>query len=359
MFEFFKNLDMRNTSVTKPSLVINDSIKKNDKISYDDTPNISKNTICNNFKNKLNNIKDIKEFVKKYDDEIIFDTLRMYKMCFYDDMIQHVENYPIDMIFICVNYLVSPDKIKTYNIDINYIKNDKTCLFGLNIKYLIKLLSSDLNFDVNYLDAHNKTFFNSILSLKPEPDMYKKLIEILIVKNYNFNILSLAGISLLDTLVLYHFPYEIISFFIRNERVNLNLSSMWLFNYIKECDTRNVINLIQNILTRNDSNVFLNSIMKKSQLYGSSDDNMLLIMNIILHSNKDKLISMIEYINDDGENILHIASRHHLDKVIRFIMTDKESARCLLIKNKQNKTPYDLYQENNIVNLLYNEIKLF
>jgi hypothetical protein len=389
MFEFFQNLgttsstttSTTNTSVTKPSLVINDVIKKNDKISYNDvtkpslvinnvikknvkisyndTPTLPKSTICNDFKNKLNTIKDIKEFVKKYDDEIIFDTLRMYKMCFYDDMIHHIENYPIDMIFICVKYLVSPDKIKTYNIDINYIQNDKTCLFGLDIKYLIKLLSSDLNFNVNYLDAHNKTFFNTILTLKTEPNLYNQLIDILIVKNYNFNILSLAGISLLDTLVLYHFPYEVISLFIKNQQVNLTLSLIWLFSVIKEYDSRNILNLVQSILYRNDSNVFLNSIMKNSQLYATFDNDMLLIMNIILHRCKDKLISMIEYVNDDGENILHIASRHHLDKVIRFIMTDKESARCLLIKNNQNKTPYDLYQENNIVNLLYNEIKLF
>lgn len=373
MFEFFQNLgttSLTGTSLTGaslssstdtsvPSLVINDVIKKNVKISYNNTPTLSKSTICNNLKKNLNHVKDIKEFVKKYDDEIIFDTLRMYKMCFVDDMIQHVENYPIDMIFICVKYLVSPDKIKTYNIDINYIQNDKTCLFGLNIKYLIKLLSSDLNFNVNYLDAHNKTFFNTILSLKPEPDLYKQLIDILVVKNYNFNILSLAGISLLDTLALYHFPYEIISLMIKNHQINLTLSSIWLHTIIKEYDTRNIINFVQSILYRNDSDVFLNTTMKNSQLYATFDNDMLLIMNIILHRDKDKLISMIEYVNDDGENILHIASRHHLDKVIRFIMTDKDSARCLLIKNNQNKTPYDLYQENNIVNLLYNEIKLF
>ena len=63
---------------------------------------------------------------------------------------------------------------------------------------------------------------------------------------------------------------------------------------------------------------------------------------------------MIVYINENGENILHIAARYHLDKVIRLIMD-----KSLLVKNNNGKSPLDLYQDNNITNLLFNSIQLF
>jgi len=312
---------------------------------------------------------EIKGIVKEYDDDMIFDFIKIhntinFKMIF-EDIIYYVTKYPDDMIMICVKNNIPIKVIETlaHKININYMDEKKeTCLWKLqtNIDYLIGLLSSKLlNFDVNHKNVTNNTFICDYLELKILNSYFIKIMYILIEKNYDFNNI-LNGISILDKALLYNTDVSLIEILVRNTNQNITMYTLWLHILINKYDTKTLLTIIIIILKRPDYKIFLNEIMSKyTTLYGTSDNDMLLVMSIILHKEPNKLAEMLSYTNNYGNNILHIASSNHLDKSIRFIMKDNTFGKTLLIRNSDGKMPKDLYLDNDMLNLLHMDIKLF
>jgi hypothetical protein len=303
--------------------------------------------------------------VKNYEDATIFDLLRRftYKKKFLD-FLHKIKEFPNDMIFICIKHNACITYIESisHKININYVNENKnTCLWNISdMSYLIKLLSSKkLHFDINHLNSHKNTFVSNVIQYKMHTDIFKKIIDLLITKGFDFNS-RMNGFCLLDKVLFCELPVDKILLLLKNIDCNITTPTLWLNMLINKYNTKDLAFILINLIKRSDYKIFLNEIMSKySVLYESADKDMLLIMSIILHADKDKLIDMITYVNYNGDNILHIASANHLDRTIRFIMKAKEFSKPLLIKNNDGKYPRDLYVDNDMVNLLHVDIKLF
>jgi hypothetical protein len=96
-----------------------------------------------------------------------------------------------------------------------------------------------------------------------------------------------------------------------------------------------------------------------SYTFGTADEDMLLLINMISILNKGKLEKMVKYKNDKGNNVLHIASSSHFDKCIRYIVINFSKLNLISEKNNDGDTPSSLYQKGSIEVLLHQEIKLF
>lgn len=363
MLEFFTNLTKKNT-VDMVAL---------QSINGDKTENITQSINGDMKKEKINKIQYVtgREFHNKLI-TLKGDKIRNYvKYCangifkaidkygddpFYrenlNDILFHVKEYPIETIMYLVKCKAYVKDIEKYSefIDINYKdRHGFTCLWYVNdVDYLVDLLS--LKFNVNHLANDGDTFL--CLYVRTTTITYNEWLKLLnVLNNYDFNMI-ITGFTLLDVACYYKLDVQIIILFMN--KCNILTSSIWLYNIINYYDLKSMTFVILNIKDVS----FLNKIMERyCLLYPTADNDMLLMMSILLHRHKNELINMIKYVDDNGNNLLHLASKGHLDKVIRFIMSDLELG--LMVKNKDGYSPKDLYIMNDVLNLLHQDIKLF
>lgn len=310
----------------------------------------------------------IQEIVTKYSDDVLFETIRIHINSnriiteYLHEIVPKTIKNAKYMIFICVKNHVPVRMIEKLidKIDIHYIvDHGDTCLYRVTeINYLIELLSSKvLNFDVNHINNRKKTFLIDWTNKNISDDKIVKLIRILIDKKYNFNTL-VSGLSLLDfACLLSDNMIYIIYRLIENSFYDITITTMWLHILIHKFDIKYLQYIVDSLIAeRPDYKSLMNKIMNNYP----SDDDMLLVMTLLKTDKKNKLLDMITYTNDTGNNLLHIASFNHLDKCIRFIMTMKsEICDAIEKKNNDGDTPYDLYKKGSIEMLLYQSVKLF
>jgi len=316
--------------------------------------------------------KNIKKIVSNYDDDILFELINKYITRniiwenLYDFVPSTVQNAK-HMIFICVKNHVPIYIIEKLvnKIDINFIgDNGCTCLFRVtDLDYLIRLLSSKvLNFNINHINKDGYTFLSWISKGILDNKKTEQLISILVEKGYDFNRLycseSLLDFACLQSKTITH----MITSLINNAKYDITLTTLWFYIIINEYSVVDLRNVIIGILSCPDYKSFLNKIMNK-YTYGTADNDMLLVMNLIEHTNAKKLVEMVKYKNDEGNNFLHIASFHHLDKCIRYLTTDNNfkvanSIDELLEKNNNGDTPLNLYSNGTIEKLLHQNITL-
>lgn len=315
-------------------------------------------------------IQTILNIVSKYDDDVLHNFIIKYigkslviKNYLYDFCPRTITTAK-NLVFTCVKYSVSVQVIESLvnKMDINYRDNNDTCLYrATDIDYLISLLSSEiLKFDVNNVNKNYHTFLSTWLFKNGEISKMDKLIDVAEKRGYDFNI-SLNNEYFLDYMCISPITTtNQIKKLVGNPKCDITLSSMWLYNIIKHKDPLDIRNILCIIVSRPDCNSFLNKIMG-NYVYGSGDEDMLLVINIILLISVPKLKSMVTYKNPQGNNVLHIASMYHYDKCIRFMCTHPNLKTLNIIseKNNDSDTPSNLYQKNSIESLLHQEIKLF
>lgn len=260
---------------------------------------------------------------------------------------------------LCINMIEDASN----QIDVNYVNNNgETCLWDVSdIGYLIDLLSSEkLNFDVNILNKNLQTFmWNFALSFDNRPrDKCLQLMKILKKKKY------IVDTPLINAMMVYcnecnHMIYNML----KNSGYDITSSTLWLNILINKYDIKWILAIVKGIiLTHVDHKMIFNRIMVKySSCYATADADMLTIMNSIKIYNMAKLLSMITYTNEKGNNLLHVAASYHLEKCMRFIIefANENNIDLLSIKNNDGKLPYNLYTENSIQHLLFKEIKIF
>lgn len=312
--------------------------------------------------------KNIDEILNTTDDESKLDVLRKQRLnnplCL-KRLILSIKNYPNDMILLCTSNKVNVKDIELiqHKINVNYADNNgRTCLWVDNcsndVDYLIDLINSNIKFNINHQNHLHNTFFATLISSYIKTQQLLSLMKILIAKDYQFNLHS--SYSLLDHAIATNKPVEIILQLIKCKHIDITTSTFWLYQMIKNYTVINIEHVVNKIIQREDYKLFLNHVINKyGLLYGTADQDLLYIMTLFLYEKQDQLMDMVLYVNEDGNNLLHLACQYHLDKVIRFLMTRNNDRQLLLIKNKQGKTPYDLYYENDISKLLYHDIKLF
>ncbi len=364
MLEFFTNLTRKNQLEMVALQPINGDYKTENVILQSINGDLKKEKINKiqytilEFHNKLILLKDdkIRNYVK-YCENGIFKTIDKYgDDPFYrenlNDILFHIKDCPIETIMYFVKCKAYVKDIEKYNIDINYKNNNGfTCLWYVkDVDYLVELLS--LKFNVNHLANNGDTFLCPYVrnNMTTYNEWYKLL---KVLNNYDFNMIF-NGFTLLDVACYYKLDVQIIILLMN--KCNILTSSIWLYNIINCYDLKSVTFVILNI----KDVFFLNQMMDRySLLYPTADNDMLLIISILMHRYKNELINMITYVDDNGNNLLHIASKRHLDKVIRFIMSDLEFGKSLMVKNKDGYGPKKLYFMNDVLNLLHEDIKLF
>lgn len=385
MLEFFTNLTKTNdnnimmSSYKTRTLIVNTE-EKTKKITYAD--NVGRDNQMRNFHNKIVEMwttNGIKEFVKDYDDEIIFDVIRKYwgdiiKIKGYrlgfghkyaiGCLVHDVRCLPVDMIDLFVKCESDVSEIEKWAhlMDVNYVNHlGRTCLWSSrNISYVISLLQSKvLNFNVNHLDNQKNTFVNEFLMRGRNDLEIGMLFDALVPKGYNFNMVH-AGFTLLDKVCIRKLDMSIVKYIATNKFYDVTISSIWLYSLLKNYTVQEIILVLFEISQRADYAMFLSRIMNQyARLYPSADDDMLLVMSFLLHRYKNELVSMMMYVDESGNNLLHIASMNRLDKVIRFIMSNSEFGKLLLVKNVYGYYPKDLYVQSDVMNLLHKDVQLF
>lgn len=352
------------TNLFKPKYEIVDS-SINEQMEISTTNKLTVDELVDAFVYKSKNIDEILNTV---DDESKLDVLRKKRLSplYLKRLILSIKKYPNDMIILCTTNKLNVKVIELIQnkINVNYA-DDKgsTCLWIDNcsndIDYLIDLINSNIKFNINHQNNLNNTFFATVISsYYIKTQQLLSLIKILIAKDYQFNLHSFY--SLLDHAVATNKPVEIILQLVKCKHIDITTSTFWICQMLKNYTVINIEHVVNKILQREDYKLFLNHVINKyGLLYGTADQDLLYIMTLFLYEKQDQLMDMVLYVNEDGNNLLHLACQYHLDKVIRFLMTRNNDRQLLLIKNKQGKTPYDLYYENDISKLLYHDIKLF
>ena len=333
-----------------------------------------KTAICEELYLKIRSqwtLEAIKKIIQNYDQEVVVDMINSY---INDKMIQthlcHILPQTTGPIILhMVKYKVPVEIIESVvdRININYVGSDtNTCLWEAtrNGDYLFKLLSSKkLNFDINHLNECNHTFFTNNFNGHRKTDfthsqnaLLIKIIKILQEKKYNFNTITNNSESLLDMIFACQktADMQIVVDIVSMEEYNPLSTTHWLHILIKSYSMGYIKIIVNCIIMRTNYGSSLNKIMcEYAGSYATSDVDMLSIIKLMQLFDNEKLTEMIIYANDMGDTVAHIASKYHLDRTLRFIMTDTVH---LFGKNLLGYTPFDLYEEYSMNNILWKKI---
>jgi len=355
-------------SESKPNTV---STTSNPLISLTKTMSVKEiNEIYSQLSLEIKNCKSdpekLKAVTKKYSDDILFGIIERQSSepHIRSNLCHILPRDPKHLIFTLVKATTPVDIIEQVadKININYLgDNGDTCLWRVNdIYYLINLLSSKkLNFDINHVNKSNRTMLENIFSKKYSmtTNQLQKLIDIVTEKKYDFKKIH-SDISLLDIICLVNTTdINIIRTVACIKEYDVASTTLWLYTLIHSYSIDNVRYIVSAIVhCRSDYESFLNKIMSTyAWSYATADADMLLLMTLIRSLNNkkltEKLTEIIMYQNDMGNTVAHIASTYHLDRLLRFIMTYPDT-KFVFDKNKDGKTPKDLYLENSILNIL-------
>lgn len=356
------------TNLFKPKyeIVANDSINEQMEIplTMTKTKKITVDELIDTF---LYKPKNIDELLKTCDNETKLNVLRekgVSTQSFLKRIILSITNYPDDMILLCAKNRVNIKVIELiqHKINLNAVdEKGRTCLWLYHcyndVEYLIQLVNSNIKFNLNHQNILGNTFFATFLSSDITKKQLSTMINLLIAKNFQFN--THSSYSLMDHVLVTNKSADSIAELIKCNQIDIINSSVWLHELIHNYKTVDVEHVMNVIRQRVDYRVFLNHMLiKYGLLYATADQDFTFLMTLFLYENQNQLADMINYVNEHGNNILHLASQYHLDRIIRFIMTHNQERYHLLIKNKEGKTPHDLYFENDISKLLHTDIKL-
>lgn len=231
----------------------------------------------------------------------------------------------------------------------------------LNGSLIEKLLESKhLKFNVNFIPDKGHSILNFIIGKQMNNQTFKNIVTILQTKNFNFN--ANLDFTILDRLCSQVSEIDKLKAIISLKEYDITASVLWLYALIHKYGLIDLSILVCNVIAvRPDAVMFLNKILGKyAKSYKSVEKDIMMVMDLIATSRKNILIDMVNYVNDDGNNILHIASMFHLDGIIRFVMMDDDFNKDgLLVKNKGGMTPYNLYDKYDVKNLLFQSVTLF
>lgn len=231
----------------------------------------------------------------------------------------------------------------------------------LNGPMIEKLLESKhLKFNVNFIPDKGHSILNFIIGKNMNNQTFKNIVTILQTKNFNFN--ANLDFTILDRLCSQVSEIDKLKAIITLKEYDITTSILWLYALIHKYGLIDLSIVVCNMIAvRPDAVMFLNKILGKyAKSYKSVEKDIMLVMDLIATSRKNILIDMVQYSNDDGNNILHIASMFHLDGIIRNIMMDNDFNKdVLLVKNKAGMTPYNLYDKYDVKNLLFQSVTLF
>ena len=134
------------------------------------------------------------EYILKFNRDVITDFFCIY--CLDKDVQLYLKNIislmnQDDVICLLKKHIDVSILVKCKeNVDFSGVySNGKTCLFQINsLNYLISLLLSDIDFNINY-KCNDLTFFSKMISDKKNIPLNKlsKLLWILEMRDYNFN----------------------------------------------------------------------------------------------------------------------------------------------------------------------------
>lgn len=327
----------------------------------DKTSSREKENICFDLHTKIKACnycqEKIKLLIENYSDDILFETIKLYigESHIRYNILFLVPKNAKHLIFILIKGMIPIGSIEAVSekININFIgDNNETCLFRItDADYLINILASNkLKFDLNHTNKNKRTFFTEIFTKKMNMTVKqsKMLIDILIKLKYDFNQIHI-DVSLLDIICLSNITnINLIKNIIIIPDLDITMTTLWLYTLIHSYPLNYLRSLLSFIISRSDYKSFLNKIIN-SYFYATVDADILLIMNLVWLLNNEKLIKMITYKNSDENTVLHIASMYRLKKVIRFI---KLMPNLIFEKNTNGKTPYDLYVNSSIDNIL-------
>ncbi len=324
----------------------------------------TKDTIINELINKLigKSPSAIEKIIASYGDLVLIDMIIVYiKNDIIIKNLSHImPKTDINIIFNLVKAEIPVETIENLSdrININATSNDNdTCLYRVtNMKYLIKLLSSNkLDFDLNHRNQNGLTFYRYHLTKSNmNAANFKEITNILAKKNYVFDA-DPAKLSILDIIVLTKREDHMCDI-ITIEQFDITRTILWLHLLIRQDTHNDFRNLLIKILNRTDYESFLYKIMHKyAYEYAHADKHIIYIMTLFKEINRHKLIKMIEYQNDKGNTIVHTAASYHLDRIIRFVTSEpclESSLEKIFNKNVDGKTPLDLYVDNSVPNIL-------
>lgn len=305
-----KTNDTTNFNKLYPMVTINDTKPKpNPIIRYDDLKVKDRNVLLDKLHQLILLSDDIDKVVEGYDDRIIYSLICQY----------------------------------------------------LNGSMIEKLLGcKHLKFNVNFIPDKGHSILNFIIGKQMNNQTFKNIVTILQTKNFNFN--ANLDFTILDRLCSQVSEIDKLKAIISLKEYDITASVLWLYALIHKYGLIDLSILVCNVIAvRPDAVMFLNKILGKyAKSYKSVEKDIMLVMDLIATSRKNVLIDMVNYVNDDGNNILHIASMFHLNGIIRFVMMDDDFNKDgLLVKNKSGMTPYNLYDKYDVKNLLFQSVTLF
>lgn len=291
-----------------------------------------KKLICHELYLKIHNDPSkVQSILKNYDYDII---IRMCRYHIFTETIQRLlkdilPTTDASIIFDMIKFEIPINIIESVadRININHLdKHNKTCLFYVtNMEYLLNLLSSKiLNFDINHVNDNSLTFFTNILYAQSKLDssIIVKMIKTLVKKGYNFN-QNFYRQSILDILFLNDNQpnIDIITELISIKEYNPLSTIFWFDAFFRSFKEGSKRLLIMTFMERSDSESWLNRLMRcYIGSYATAEADILWIMSTIFTSiNEQKLKEMVNYTNEYGDAVIHIASIYQLDSIIRFL----------------------------------------
>jgi hypothetical protein len=249
------------------------------------------------------------------------------------------------------------------------ILNDKgqNFLFNLrNLQNVLTVLESGLNFDVNFVDNESATFITVFMSnYICGSDECFQLINLLIKKRYDFSNHNDNGAGFFH-ISRYYNGYDA-SFIMRirydtlikciNNSIGIELClefyqqlvfyfNKYNFSYDPDYDlTFNIV--FGGVTYKKNNQAILCKIIKFYKNKNAENDIIELTMNF---HNLGKLKEILEYVDENGNTVIHLAAELHYKKLLYLLL---DSVKNLVIKSNFNgKYPAQLYSESKLTNKL-------
>lgn len=249
------------------------------------------------------------------------------------------------------------------NLNYNFVNDDKeTFLYKtwadsfssqylVDIDYVIELLSNIDNININHKNSQKKTFLMHQVTSKLDKKMILKFIEIakiLETKNYNFNIISVGRNSLLSLLLLHngHLVFYF-SKLLLIEKYDITVECKWLYIIIHE-HLDDIHNYVYYMFKRSDYKRLLHDIFNNYH-YPSCEDDFIHLLLKCEEIYGTEMKEALEYKDTDDNTVIHLMANRQCKKLLNFVLGH---FNLNIQKNKFDKTPFDLYTENNVKNKL-------
>lgn len=323
----------------------------------------NKQKIVDELYQKINtsvSMKNVKDTIKNYDDEIIIDMCMSHiSKKWMQNWIRHVlptTDRPI--IFTMVKNNVPIDIIEGIvdKINLDCVIDNKTCLWETNnCHYILELLQSKkLNFNINHIDDNRMTFFANLIATNPSDacDDIIQIMKILIERGYNFNLTYRWFMSLLDILFS---NSELPGIKLIQEIIilcDISSSTLWLNKLLNCGNFQYICHILNDITNQYDKNILIKTAIKYIGSYSTADNDMLILLTAMRSICADNILRlMLGFTDDEGNTFSHLAALFHLEQTMRFLKLILKIDHTS-IKNNANDTPLDLFHKGSIINIL-------